>query len=425
MAAKPSTAVTLAVIGAGGRGTSYARWARDHPGRATVVAVAEPDAERRARFRAEHDLSEDATFTDWRDLLDCPRVADAVVIATQDAGHRDPAVALTGLGYDVLLEKPLAPNEGDCREIAASAEAAGVVFAVCHVLLYAPYTRVIKEVITSGRLGDVVNIQHLEPVGFWHQAHSYVRGNWRLAAESSSMLMAKSCHDIDWLQHIVGEPATRVSSFGGLRHFTAANRPDGAASRCVDCSLQETCTFSATRFYGGLLAAGDVGWPLDTVVGEPTQEAVDEALARGPYGRCVYACDNDVVDHQVVNLEFGSGATASFTMTAFAEMGHRRTQIFGTKGELACDGRVITIREFGPQLGSGTTQIIDLSTVGDATAGGGHGGGDGGLMEAFIEAVSTRDTSGIHSGPAASLSSHRTVFAAERARERGTVEAIR
>jgi predicted dehydrogenase len=422
---EPATApVRLAIVGAGGRGRTYARWAMDHPDRATVVAVAEPDVERRSLFRAEHSLDEDVVLTDWRALLDRPRIADAVVIATQDAGHREPAIALARLGYDVLLEKPLAPSEEDCRDIAEAAEAAGVVFAVCHVLLYAPYTRLIKEIIGSGRLGDVVSVHHLEPVGYWHQAHSYVRGNWRREADSSSMLMAKSCHDIDWLQHVVGEPATRVSSFGGIRHFTADNRPEGAANRCVDCVLKETCTFSATRFYGGLLASGDVGWPLDTVVLEPTRDRLDEALAHGPYGRCVYACDNDVVDHQVVNLEFGSGATASFTMTAFSEIGHRQTQIFGTRGHLTCDGRTISVREFGPELGSGTTELIDLATIGDATAGGGHGGGDWALMVAFTTAVAARDTSGIHSGPAASLSSHRTVFAAERARRRGTVETI-
>lgn len=218
--------------------------------------------------------------------------------------HLEPALAFAELGYHIMLEKPMALDEPSCRAIVDAVERAGVILAVGHVLRYTPYTQVFKDVLDSGRLGDVVSVQHTEPVGHWHQAHSFVRGNWRRTDEATSMLMAKSCHDLDWLQYVIGQPPTRVSSFGRLSHFTPAQRPAGAADRCLDCSVETQCAFSAKRIYGERLAGGNHGWPLSAVVDEPTEKALDAALRSGPYGRCVYACDNDVVDHQVVAMEF-------------------------------------------------------------------------------------------------------------------------
>jgi predicted dehydrogenase len=415
--------VTFAVVGAGNRGGSYGRWMLANPELARAVAVAEPGRERRERFAAAHGIEAGRALDDWRSLVELPRLSDAAIVATQDGDHVGPVLALLEKGYHVLLEKPIAPTEEECRAVARAAQASGRVFAVCHVLLYTPLTRLVKQVVDSGRLGQVVSVQHLEPVGYWHQAHSYVRGSWRRADASTFMLMAKSCHDVDWLQHVVGEPIARVASFGNLRHFRPENAPPGAAPRCVDCPLAGECPYSATAFYRGLLDSGATGWPLDAVVDVPTRAALDEALERGPYGRCVYACDNDVVDHQVVALEFAGGASGVFTMTAFDTGGPRRTTIFGSHGELVTDGERVEVREFG-----GRTEVLFAEATGgatgDATAGGGHGGGDAGLMAAFVRAVATGDTGGILSGPAASLASHRAVFAAERARLTGTVQAL-
>jgi predicted dehydrogenase len=265
-----------------------------------------------------------------------------------------------------------------------------------------------------------MSVQHLEPVGFWHQAHSYVRGNWRRSDLATSMLMAKSCHDLDWLQHVLGRPPLRVSSFGSLTHFTAANRPAGAADRCVDCPVEASCPYSAPRLYRGLLEAGEHRWPLSVVVDDYTPAALDEALRRGPYGRCVYACDNDAVDHQVVALEFPGGATATFTMTAFSQAGHRRTRLFGTRGELTGDGETIRVYDFLTRA----ERLITPAPMGAMDAAGGHAGGDAGLMDAFTAAVATGNRDLIMSGPGESLASHLAVFAAERARLNGTVETI-
>ena len=416
--------VSLIVIGAGQRGAGYARWARRHPDRASVVAVAEPHEVRRARLAAEHGIAPEDTAADWHELAGRGKLADAVLICTQDRIHADPAEAFAALGYHILLEKPMAPDEAGCRRIVAAVEKAGVMLAVGHVMRYTPYTRAVRQIAGSGQLGDIMSVQHLEPVGFWHQAHSYVRGNWRRSDLATSMLMAKSCHDLDWLQYILGRAPLRVSSFGSLTHFTAANRPPGAADRCVACSVEPNCPYSASRLYRGLLDRGEHGWPLSVVIDDfspqAPDEALEEALRTGPYGRCVYACDNDAVDHQVVALEFPGAITATFTMTAFTQGGHRRTRLFGTRAELAGDGETIRVYDFL----TGAERLITPAAAGGMNAADGHGGGDAGLMDAFTAAVATGNRELISSGPRESLASHLAVLAAERARLNGTVENI-
>jgi predicted dehydrogenase len=383
--------VSIVVLGAGNRGTGYARWALRHPDRARVVAVAEPREVRRARFAAEHGIPAADAVADWEDLAARPRFADAVLICTQDRMHEGPAEAFAAAGYHILLEKPMAPDEAGCRRIVAAVEKAGVMLAVGHVLRYTPYTRMVKEIVDSGQLGDIMSVQHLEPVGFWHQAHSFVRGNWRRADLATTMLLAKSCHDLDWLAYILGRAPYRVSSFGSLTHFTAASRPPGATDRCLTCAVEASCAYSAARLYGDLLERGQHGWPLAVLLDDFTPAALEEALRDGPYGRCVYACDNDVVDHQVVALEYPGAVTATFTMTAFAQGADRSTRLFGTQGELSGDG--LNIR------------VYDFLTRSDRE-------------------VASGNPDLILSGPRESLASHLAVFAAERARRDGTVETM-
>ncbi len=421
----PSDPVTLALIGAGARGRQYADIAvRDQ--RARVVAVAEPSPERRAAAARAYGIPAEAVFEDWQSLIAAPRLADAAIVATQDRDHVGPAVGVAGLGYHLLLEKPVAPTEDESLAIVEAAERAGVQLAVCHVLRYTPNTAVIREVIDSGRLGDLVSVQHLEPVGWWHFAHSYVRGNWRRADQSTPMLLAKACHDVDWLQYVIGRPAVRVASFGSLFHFRADRAPAGAAARCVDCSVESTCPYSAARLYRSCLGDPDrERWPLSIVVDEPTVEAVEAALREGPYGRCVYACDNDAVDHQVVNIEYEGGVTATLTVAAFTPMRDRQTRIMGTHGYLESDGETVTVHDFRTgtkeDIVVGARAAADDGRISAASAARGHGGGDEGLVNAFLSAIAEGDPSLIKTGPADSLASHRTVWAAERARRDGVV----
>ena len=406
----------LLVIGAGSRGTTYAAYAIEHPEYAKITGVAEPRDGWRNTLVKSHDIPESNIACDWRDLASRPKFADAVIIATQDQMHVEPAVEFARLGYHILLEKPMTPNAEGCRKIAQAVQDAGIIFGVCHVLRYTAHTRKLKELIGDGLIGEVVSLQSLEPVGYWHQAHSFVRGNWRRSDESSSMLLAKCCHDLDWIRHIMGNRCNSVQSYGSLKHFSKEEKPEGAAERCLDCPIEIQCPYSAKKIYLKRLAKGQKGWPLDVLASAVNEENIMEALRTGPYGRCVYACDNDVVDHQVVNMQFDGGGTASLTMTAFTEADHRQARIFGTKGELISNGRSIKHFDFL------TDKWNEINTnSGDSSILGGHGGGDYGMMKAFVNAVIHNDQTLILSGATESLETHEMVFAAERSRTEGIV----
>ena len=412
--------VRLIVVGAGGRGSGYATYARHHPEQLQIVGVAEPRDFYRERLADDYDIPYENIAVDWRELAARPRFADGVIITTQDAMHAEPAVAFANLGYHVLLEKPMAPNPDDCRRIVDAAKRNDIIFAVCHVMRYTSYTQQLKAILDAGRIGEIVSIEHLEPVGYWHQAHSFVRGNWRNEAESSPMLLAKSCHDLDWLRYLVGQPCVQVSSFGSLKHFRPEEAPEGAGERCLECPVEPVCPYSAVKIYLGRVRRGETGWPVNVLTPDVTVEGVTEALRTGPYGRCVYGCDNDVVDHQVVNLLFANGATASFTMTAFTRQRDRETHIFGTHGEIYGNGSTIQIYDFLTDQ----TETIQTDRASDGSILTGHGGGDYGIMQRFVTALSTGDRSQILSGPDETLETHLMVFAAEAARREGRVAPV-
>lgn len=412
--------VTLGIIGAGARGCGYANYATIVPDRLKIAAVADPDESRRNQLADAHHIPQEMRFTSWQEFVTKEKMCDAVAICTQDSLHEAPAIACAKRGYDILLEKPMAPTADACRRIVAAVKESGILFAVCHVLRYTNYTTALRKIIASGEIGDIVNVQHLEPVGYWHQAHSFVRGNWRNEAESSSMLLAKSCHDIDWLRYVIGKKSAQIQSFGTLRHFRTSEKPVGATDRCIDCpkDVEAGCPYSAykiyfrDRFYKGIR-----GWPTTVLTQTLTKESLAEALKTGPYGRCVYACDNDVVDNQVVNILFEDGSTASFTMNAFNFHTARKTRIFGTLGELETDSETIEIHHFLDD----SKRVVDTKAINDGGILTGHGGGDQGIMQSFIQAVAERDPHYILSDANETLESHLMVFAAEKSRREGSV----
>jgi predicted dehydrogenase len=412
--------VTIALAGTGSRGSTFASFVRQYPDRARIVAVADPRAARREALADQLGVAPDRRFDDWRELVALGRFADAVIVTTPDREHVGPACRFAELGYHVLLEKPIAPTRAECIEVIDSVEKAGVILAVCHVMRYTAYTDAVKEIVAKGRLGKLVGIEHLEPIGWWHFAHSYVRGNWRRTDEAGPSILTKCCHDLDWLRYIVDRPAVAVSSWGGLHHFTAGNRPAGAADRCLDCAVEPECPYSAPRLY--LSCLGDAErerWPLSVVTTDLTEPGVRRALRDGPYGRCVYTCDNDVVDHQVVTIEFEGGITASLTMSGFTPADRRRTRIMGTRGFLDGDGRRLMLTDFV----TGAAHSFELPDT-SLDAGGGHDGGDFGVMSAFLDAVSSGDRSLVRTGPRESLESHLMAFAAERSRLTGLPETV-
>ena len=415
-----SQAVTLAVIGAGARGNTYATYAKKFPEQLKIVAVADPNNLRRSRMAHEYNIPPEFCFKGYEEFCKHPKMCDAVAICTQDNLHEAPAIACAKLKYHILLEKPMAPTPEACKRIADAVKEAGVMMSVCHVLRYTRFTAILKDILKSGEIGEIVSLQHLEPVGYWHQAHSYVRGNWRNEALSSNMLLAKSCHDIDWIHDIMGKKCKMIQSFGTLHHFKKSEQPAGASDRCVSCprEIEAFCPYSAYKIYfRDRVTKGNTGWPSDVLTADVTPRSLAEALANGPYGRCVYACDNDVVDHQVVNMSFEDGSSASMTMTAFTFHGGRKTRIFGTRGEIDTDSEHIIIRKFLDN----STRTVDVNIANDGGILSGHGGGDFGLMKSFISAVANCDPDQNLSGIDETLASHLMVFAAEKSRKSGQV----
>jgi predicted dehydrogenase len=453
-----SQPLTAILIGAGNRGhEAYGSFALAHPQEIRFVAVAEPHDTRRARFAEAHAIPLERQFRTWENLLTQTRIADAALICTLDCLHVEPALAALEAGYDILLEKPMATNLVDCVRLVQTAERTGRLLQICHVLRYAPFFLTLHDIVTSGRLGEIVTVEHRENVTYWHMAHSYVRGHWRDSKTESPMILAKCCHDFDLLFWNLG-PCRRVSSFGSLVHYRPENAPPGAPRRCTDgCPVADDCPWYAPRLYlelsplmhvgrrspsawqrlaatlvldhpslanaarrvvPGLAAALDYrGWPISTISEDTSPEARRKALETGPYGRCIYHCDNDVVDHQVVNMELESGTTVSLALHGHSHREGRTIRYDGTRATLLGhsypNDQEIQIHDHL----SGKVEVIRL-TVG-ALGATGHGGGDQGLMSAFVRAV--RDPSHALTTARESLESHLMALAAEEARLTETI----
>ncbi len=400
--------IEAALLGAGGRGMfAYASYALKRPNEIKFVAVAEPNEERRNMFARLHNIPEDRVFSSWQELLEQPQLCRALLICTQDDDHYAPSMKALDVGYDILLEKPMANNPVESLAIAKKAEQLGRTLTVCHTMRYSTYFRKLKELVDSGVIGKIMTIQWTENVGYWHQAHSFVRGNWRRSDETSPMILAKSCHDMDILQHIVGAECTTVSSFGSLSFFNEANAPEGSTNRCTDgCKVEHECAFSAIKWYYNEKDQ----WPQNVVSLTPTLEARWKALEEGPYGRCVFRCDNNVVDHQVVNLLFDNEVTVSFTMTAFSTDNTRSFKIMGTNGEIRgydVKNELEVIKFNGERYKVHPEQVE-----------GGHNGADTLIMIDFIRQLESNDTQGSSPGMI-SAKNHLIAFAAEKSRVDG------
>jgi len=483
---KPVRAV---LIGAGQRGAKdYAPFALKHPDLLQFVAVAEPIRTRRESFARQHGIPAEGQFESWEELLALPQMGDAALVATQDWQHAEPALAAMRAGYHLLLEKPMATTAADCRALVQASRQTERQLHICHVLRYTRHFRLMRELIQSGAIGQVVDVDHRENVAFWHMAHSYVRGNWRNQAQSSPTILAKCCHDLDMLPWVLGSRPVQLSSSGNLLHFHARNAPAGAPERCTDgCPAAQTCPYYApyiylemipfwdsysqtapkgiarqasrqqierprllrflARFYPPLKQISEYrGWPLSVLSDDPTPENILTALQTGPYGRCVYRCDNDVVDHQVVSMLFDTGATVTLTMHGHSPIEHRSTRIEGTRGRLTGmlgnGGGWIRVEQHRadctPSLSKGTiwrsvdptpsSPSASSSEIGSAyakfriadtspPAGEGHGGGDMQLMADFTASVRRGgNPPEVLAAAEEALRSHLLAFAAEEAR---------
>ena len=409
----------IILIGAGNRGVTYTDIMADLPEKYKVVGVAEPICERREYIKNKHNVPCENCFDTWEKVFEKEKFADAVIISTMDRMHFEPAKKAIEMGYDILLEKPVTPTPEECQILCDMAEEKGTKIMVCHVLRYTPYFIALKNVIKSGKLGRIMSMNHIEEVGIIHQSHSFVRGNWGNSDRSSCMILQKSCHDTDIMQWLIEKDVSKVQSFGSLTYFTKDNAPQGSPDRCIDgCPHKDTCIFNAVKLYYDD-KKNDWFRGAATSMQNPTDEDVEKALRNTQYGKCVYKCDNNVVDHQTVNLEFEDGATAVFTMNAFCK-GGRKTTIYGTKGQLYSEMDAKAMHFYDFQTGK-TEEIPIDNFVSNQEITGGHGGGDTGIVCALYDyltgKVSKEDVSEI----SVSTKNHMISFAAEDSRISGKV----
>jgi len=451
-----SRSISAVLCGAGNRGKDvYGVYALQHPEDIVFLAVAEPNPVRRNEFATAHDIPSKRCFESWEELLAQPKMADAAFITTQDQLHTQPALKALEMGYNVLLEKPMATTLDECFLLARKAGECGLELRIAHVLQYTTFFQTIKDLISTGRIGDVITIDLRENVSYFHYAHSFVRGNWNNLAKSSPMILAKSCHDMHILYWLVGVPVRYISSFGSLLHFRSENAPASASERCLGCFAASSCKYYAPRLYLDIIPLLRIatkskvrrvrfisklalnhptlftklkrfipgssqiseydGWPVSVISDDLSQAGKLEALKNTDYGKCVYKSDNDVVDHQVVNCEFENGVTSTFTMHGFSHEEGRTIRIDGTTGTII--GEFLTSRTklmlYNHLTGS---EIVIIDTKADTDPESGHGGGDEGLMESFVKFLQTNDESDSLTNVNASLESHIMAFIAEEAR---------
>jgi predicted dehydrogenase len=408
---KTNEIIRVAVIAAGMRGSHLAQQLAYCMQPAQVVAVAEPDDKRRRSFAQAHDLANGAQFTSWEDLFNSDLVFDAAIVATLDNLHTAPVLACLHRGCHVLVEKPLANTLQDCLLIEEAQRQAGVIVSVCHTLRYMEAFRRIKQIVQDGLIGRLIHVEHMEAIGHMRFTHNYVRGRWAKEANNTFLLLHKCSHDIDFVAWLVNEPCSRVSSFGSLGYFKPSQAPKGSGKRCLDgCLILDTCPYSALRLY----VDGDLTDRIQDLGDTSTREDRLEVVRRGPFGACVWQADNDVVDHQIVSMEFASGTTATCTMTGYSATHGRRTRLQGSEGELLFDEALgsVTIRKFS----NPNPEIIPIQPPDS------YHPEDREIVANWLSAIHD-SSNGVMVNAQEATKTHAIVFAAERSRkEKRTIE---
>ena len=407
---KPVTAITC---GAGSRGNVYGNYAVQYADQLDIVGVAEPIPIRKQRYSSKHNIPESNQFNTWEDVFKRPKFADAIIITTPDDLHYGPCMAALKMGYDVLLEKPISPSEKECRDILELAKKNNRIVAVCHVLRYAPYFVKLRELMNSGAIGEVISVQHMEPIEHTHMSHSYVRGNWHNSKATTPIILAKSCHDLDILKWMVNKPSQRIQAFGDLKWFRKENAPAGSTARCGDgCAVEAECPYSAQKlYYRNRQRTYVFDMPDDK---SKHGEYILEKLKTTNYGRCVYKMENDQPDHYICNIQFEGNITAAFSMEAFTSYEGRRTRVMGSMGDIVGDMSSFTLTDF--RTGKKTEWKQDTD---------GHGGGDWRLVADWIQAVDQQNPALLTSTIDASIESHLMGFAAEKSRKENKVVEVK
>ncbi|MBY9016818.1 MAG: Gfo/Idh/MocA family oxidoreductase [Candidatus Lokiarchaeota archaeon] len=460
---------TAILIGAGTRGmTVYGNYALRYPKKLNFIAVAEPITYRRDKFAKLHNIPLERCYDSWEPILREDKFADLIFVCTQDQMHVEPTLKALDKGYDILLEKPMAHTLEGCFKIVDRVKKTGRILGVCHVLRYTAFFSTIKNAIREGSLGNLINISHRENVSWYHMAHSFVRGNWRNANEASPMILAKCCHDLDLLFWMVESLPKRISSFGSLLHFKTINAPKNSPDYCIEgCPIENICLYYAPRIYIDIVPITQIlekseiiffkflanlrkkhkrvlailsrlikllqslrywrDWPVEPLYSGLPEEASEDysdetkmrILKTSPYGRCVYKCDNNVIDHQVVNIEFESNVTANLIVHGFSEREGRTLRIDGTKatliGEFFDSGQKITIYDHF----TGTSRVIFSEKLSIDYSG--HGGGDFSLIDSFLETLTNQEKTQPLTNANDTIESHLMAFAANESRLKAKV----
>ena len=410
--------VTVSIIGLGGRGgEAYGRYITEQKDKFQITHICDINHVRLNKYGELFGVPQENRFDEEEKFFQ-EKLSDVLFITTQDRMHVRMAKKALLLGYDIVLEKPISDDPQELRELAELAHKTGRMIMVCHVLRYTVAMRKLKEVLNSGAIGKLVSIDQTENVVFWHEAHSYVRGNWRNRAMSTPMIMAKCCHDLDLIQDFIGSKCRSVASMGSLAYFKPENKPEGAADRCVNCKYIESCPYSAKKLYIDMWKESNrpanlFPFSLITDAYPTTEEALQKAIEESPYGRCVFACDNDVVDNQTVIMQFENGVTATLKMEAFVKNGGRDIRFFGTEGELVlceAEGTIILKKYFGKDTVWKLTDLTDDLE--------GHGGGDHRMIDQLYELMTDSETT-VDTSIDNSLESHYMALAAEESRLNG------
>jgi predicted dehydrogenase len=382
-----SKIVTAIIVGAGHRGLVYGSYATAHPDQLQIVGVADPNPVRRQQAQEMFGFPRENCFESAEALAEKPQLADAIINATMDHQHVQTSIPLLKKGYHLLLEKPICPTAAELAELVQTARETERKVMICHVLRFAPFYRKIREIVAAGTIGELVNIGTIESVSYHHIAVAFVRGKWRQRA-TNPILLAKCCHDLDlicWFNS--GVRPKSVSSTGALSIFRRENAPPGSGERClVDCQIEASCKYSAKKNYIDFTFWDFYAWDSIEHLPNPTREDKLESLrTNNPFGRCVWRCDNDVVDHQSVIIEFENGSVANHQLIGATPKGDRRLHLVGTEGEIFGNMKegIFTVRT--PQFRNGCTfhdQIYNVNLTGDM-----HGGGDLRLVGDFVQVL--------------------------------------
>lgn len=397
--------VRIGIIGYGNRGRLYMSFIKNMLDKVEVVALC--DYRLDEIKQSIDDLNIPYLFNSDDDFFAAKIPLDLLLVCSMDQYHFKHAYNALLLNYNLLLEKPISNNFNEVVILNELAKERNLKVIVSYVLRYTLFYRKIKEIIDSGRLGEIININTTENVSYWHQAHSYVRGNWRNSKETGPMILTKCSHDMDLIYWLMNKNVSKISSFGSLSYLVSKNAPKGSSTHCGTCKLKDNCAFNCYRFY-----LNNKEWLRPMVGDDLSDENIIKYLNNSMYSRCVFKCDNDVVDHQIVNIEFEDKSTASHTMNAFTRYCYRDIKVMGSKGCIEGNFEEKKFKVYN--FIDNSEEIVDITEFTDDFIG--HGGGDRIMFNELIDYIVNDNKSISLTSINESIISHEMAFSSEESR---------